>query len=732
MKKLHSLVFVFVFAAVVALGAWAPQPAHAQSALAAADLTSSTLETTASDNDPIIGVWVGKYEGYGNDTVERTVQMEIDRHDGNTFSGRLTITSETACWYLLEGTLDEKTGACSFAGTEWLQNSAGYDFVQFDGKYKAGSTPTIKGNCDGGDRTFSLKRVKKALPTYGSKVDKLNRVWKGEYDGYSGYDVVRRDYVLNISSYNHKTKEIKGTAYIKPSKKAAAYDGMNGSYKFSGTFDDQTGLITLQGHTWIQYPVGEYYLDFEFVKLAGYIDNTGSRITGMSQDGIWKMHAEKKSGLFGNAKTSQGYRYPKAYKKTQAAYPALANLTSVATYGMPGVVKSSSMVGVATDMVPQGICVAKDYILITAYSASDSYCSAIYVLSKSTGKLLKTLETSDANHVGGIAFDGNCVYVARSTQYEVGVIDYSTIDSAVKQKGNVVPVHYAKTISIWQTASFVTCYDGRLWVGYCEASNTYENAGYMHGYKIEGTKAEDCSLNMDDDVYIRDLPNYANGATFAKVNGELRLVVNASPGRSHDSTRSVYDVNAKTGAHKLLFTQMQPPMMEESCVDGSKTYTIFESSATVYSTVTKKGLPCKYIVDRVCVGQTSQLFSPNANTYATVGSGNKAASYRIKNDSDIEYAAPSPFNTAKSLTIPESGKIGKKTRTVSGIAAEALSFASKATTLEVKTTALTSSRVRNSLKGSKVTTVKAPSSRLKTYTQAFEESNSGKKVKVTT
>ena len=200
--------------------------------------------------------------------------------------------------------------------------------------------------------TFSLKCVKKALPTYGSKVDKLNRVWKGEYDGYSGYDVVRRDYVLNISSYNHKTKEIKGTAYIKPSKKAAAYDGMNGSYKFSGTFDDQTGLITLQGHTWIQYPVGEYYLDFEFVKLAGYIDNTGSRITGMSQDGIWKMHAEKKSGLFGNAKTSQGYRYPKAYKKTQAAYPALANLTSVATYGMPGVVKSSSMVGVATDMVP--------------------------------------------------------------------------------------------------------------------------------------------------------------------------------------------------------------------------------------------------------------------------------------------------------------------------------------------------------------------------------------------
>ena len=62
--------------------------------------------------------------------------------------------------------------------------------------------------------------------------------------------------------------------------------------------------------------------------------------------------------------------------------------------------------------------------------------------------------------------------------------------------------------------------------------------------------------------------------------------------------------------------------------------------------------------------------------------------------------------------------------------AEALSFASKATTLEVKTTALTSSRVRNSLKGSKVTTVKVPSTRLKTYTQAFEESNSGKKVKV--
>ena len=704
--------------AFVAISVCAPQTAHAAS-------------LQAATKGPFVGTWTGSYDGYdSNVKVKRKIKMEVNEQTADKFWGRITITSESACWYLFEGTYDSKTKTCTFEGTEWLQNSSNFYFVQFTGKLSMSTTSTIRGTCDGdSERTFNLKQTSSKPPSYGQKVSKLRRVWKGEYDGFSGDTVVRRDYVLKITSYSAKTGAIKGTGYIKPSAKANKYYAVNGSYKFSGTFDKNTGLIRLQGHKWIQYPVGESTNNFEFVALKGYLDSTGTKISGMSEDGIWRMSATAESKLFGNVKTSQDYRYPAKYKKTQEAYPALANLTNITTYGMPGLSSSSSMVGSTNQMVPQGICVAKNYILITAYAANEKYCSVIYVLSKKTGKLLKTLETSDANHVGGIAFDGRCVYVARSTQNQVGVIDYSTIAAAVKKKGNVVTINYAKTIDVYQTASFITYYKNRLWVGYCNTSSKSKNQGYINGYEISGKKASDITLNTWDNVCIGGLPNSANGADFAKVNGEVRLAVNVSLGRKYDSTRYVYDVDVKNGTTNLLFKQMQPPMMEESCVSGGKTYTIFESAATKYST-TQSGKPCKYIVDRICVGETAKLFSTVPGTYATVGSGNSAASYLIKNNREISYAAPSPFNTAKSLVIPDSGKIGPKTRTVSGIRASAFAYAAKAKTLTVKTTALTSGTVKNSLKGSKVGTVVVPGNRLKTYKQAFAKENSGKKVTV--
>ena len=711
MRRIDSVLVVCVTAIIVFLGAWGPQQAYA-----------------ANETDPILGTWTGSYIGYDRSgQVERTIKMEVDKHSGSTFSGRITITSEKACWYTFEGTLDDKTGACSFEGSEWLQNSAGYDFAHFEGKLGSG---TLKGTVDDDSaRTFKLKRTTTKVAAHKSG-SKLNYVWTGEYDGASGYTVVRRDYVIRITSCSRITGALKGKAYIKPSKKANKYYGVNGSYRFSGTYDWNTGFMSMQGYSWIQYPVGDDSLDsFDFVSLKGFVDKTGTKISGMSDNGIWQMSSTSENKLFGNVKTTQTYRYPKAYKKTRAAYPALANLTNVATYGMPGLERSSSMTGSTKNMVPQGICIAKDYILVTAYCASEDYCSAIYVLSKKTGKLLKTLETSDANHVGGIAFDGKRVYVARSTNNQVGVIDYSTIKSAVKKSGNVAAVYYEKTIDLWQTASFVTYAKGKLWVGYCAPAKSSANSSYLTGYKVSGSNAETTEIDTYNTVTIEGLPNCANGADFATVDGEVRLVVNVSPGRAKDSTRYVYKVNVKSGSKSLLFKQMMPPMMEESCVSGDYTYTIFESAATKYSTWAS-GAPCKYIVDRICVGKTSQLFTATNGTYVSLGATSNAASYLIKNSKKLTYCAPSPFNTSKSLTIPAVGTIGEVDRSVTGISPNAFAYASKTKTLTIGTQSLTASSVRNSLKGSKVSTVTVPSEKLKTYKQAFAKSNSGKKVKV--
>lgn len=59
--------------------------------------------------------------------------------------------------------------------------------------------------------------------------------------------------------------------------------------------------------------------------------------------------------------------------------------------------------GLNSSMVPQGMCDAGSYILISAYDKEKDKNSCIYVINKSTGKLVKTVYLYDSkSHVGGL------------------------------------------------------------------------------------------------------------------------------------------------------------------------------------------------------------------------------------------------------------------------------------------------------------------------------------------
>ena len=85
--------------------------------------------------------------------------------------------------------------------------------------------------------------------------------------------------------------------------------------------------------------------------------------------------------------------------------------------------------------------------------------------------------------------------------------------------------------------------------------------------------------------------------------------------------------------------------------------------------------------------------------------------------------------SAKTLAIPATVKHKKVKYTVTGLSASAFKKAS-AKVLVVNSTSFTKARVKNSLAGSKVKTVKVPKKKLKAYKAYFAKSNSGKKVKV--
>lgn len=144
---------------------------------------------------------------------------------------------------------------------------------------------------------------------------------------------------------------------------------------------------------------------------------------------------------FGSIATSTGNRYGFDFYDVESNYPDLSEVSNSDTFGIPGL-ECTNILGDTCDcMTPQGICVAGDYILITAYCNINAYkddlksnssngsnaeklekeenhskhCSVIYVVSKFSKKYLTTLVLPDKNHVGGIVYDGNYIWVAKST-----------------------------------------------------------------------------------------------------------------------------------------------------------------------------------------------------------------------------------------------------------------------------------------------------------------------------
>ena len=110
-------------------------------------------------------------------------------------------------------------------------------------------------------------------------------------------------------------------------------------------------------------------------------------------------------------------------------------------------------------MTPQGICVAGDYVLITAYCSVDYYKenlitnineesnvarminevhherhnSVMYVVSEKTKRHVTTLVFDDKSHVGGITFDGEYVWVAKGGNRKVEAYRYEDIKSLVRR-----------------------------------------------------------------------------------------------------------------------------------------------------------------------------------------------------------------------------------------------------------------------------------------------------------
>lgn len=303
--------------------------------------------------------------------------------------------------------------------------------------------------------------------------------------------------------------------------------------------------------------------------------------------------------VFALSDTSFKYRYPEKYKESKVVFPDFRRLISdeYSVTPVPGVGKTVFPDGKESKtMVPQGICFAGKYMLITAYDFEKKLNSVIYVISFENEKCPEykgMIILPDNNHSGGICSDGENIYLARSTTKTFGVI---SIEKAYKAAANGFEYinSFDEVYKCDTTASFITYFGGKIWVGlYDENKN-----GVITGYTTEGGRI------IKQEVFT--IPSKCQGGAFTKHGDKIYFVASTSYGRTLPSKIISFEADFEKQELKKINKFTFPPMSEEAEFYNGRLYVMFESSAGEYST---NAYRCINPIDRVCAIEQEKLFS---------------------------------------------------------------------------------------------------------------------------
>ncbi len=272
-------------------------------------------------------------------------------------------------------------------------------------------------------------------------------------------------------------------------------------------------------------------------------------------------------------KTKKKFKKSEAYKKCKTIKKkAIYNKS----FAMPGMVNTNVAGFACSTMIPQGLTIAEDYMLMAAYDSKKEENSVIYVMKKSSGELLTTIVLPNKPHVGGVAYDGTNIWISQNKSLRS--FKFSEIETAVE---NEVPYHVIGAYDTVQTLSHkagsIVYYFDLLWV----ASYNETASGQLTSYQIDSKK------NSPVLVYCEavKLPSKVQGIEFTE-NGRLlvsRSCQTDSSKRGFFHRLDVYkpdlefidDGEIKLG--KVRNTIDMPTMNEEIAIDGKYVFINYES-----------------------------------------------------------------------------------------------------------------------------------------------------------
>ena len=220
---------------------------------------------------------------------------------------------------------------------------------------------------------------------------------------------------------------------------------------------------------------------------------------------------------------------------------------------------------------PQGLCLTKDFILVTAYSCDWNVLGSLYMFDRSSGEYIATLGMKENSHLGGVTCDGENVWICHSDNCTLERIPYKMLLEIAKEKPKRF-IDCSKSIEDFKVKnrpSCITCYDGKLWIA---TENDFLKSR-MISYRFDGTELK------KEDTYA--IPAKVQGVAFAK---DGRVFLSTSLGRRKSSYLRIYDSlkSLDEEPNKPAQKVEMPPCSEEVEILGAHVYVLFESAGQKY------------------------------------------------------------------------------------------------------------------------------------------------------
>lgn len=316
------------------------------------------------------------------------------------------------------------------------------------------------------------------------------------------------------------------------------------------------------------------------------------------------------------SRTNTGAVFYSTEQKMKSAmnwrFPQLASLIKD-TITVPGLRQSRALQGqfraltMCTSMTPQGMTVTEKYIFISAYCHTHKHNSNLFMIDRTSKKLIKTIVLGTKAHVGGVAYDSRhrIIWVSGGTKGAAKAIGYELSELEDYDIGQMEPARakFNYTLATITRNSYMTYADNALYIGYYTTSGLSE----LERFDLTDEGGLKAQIYVDYDTLHESVVADFSAVTSGRVQGAskepLFLYLSKSYGID-DSALQIYQVDENSNQFQDQNADRVwrfPQKLEQICAADGKLYCLFESAAYAY-----RAQPA-LILDRVLVFDVDDL-----------------------------------------------------------------------------------------------------------------------------